>query len=85
MGGLVRRLGGWLFYAGIAAFAGIFIIVMINGTWPALLYPVKALFATLNDWVGGFAIIVEGWLFLGPGLLLIWLGKAMERKEKEQR
>ena len=81
MGKNIRRLGAAPFYVGLASFAGIFIVVMLNGTWPAILHPVKALFSTLNDYVGGWAIIIEGWLFLGPGLFLIWLGNEIQRKQ----
>ena len=85
MGSSLRRLGIWLFYVGLAAFAGIFIIVMFNGTWPIFLSPVKILFSTLSNYVGGWALIVEGWLFLGPGILLVKFGDALLKKQDRQR
>lgn len=48
MGALAKRIGGAVFWAGAAAFAGIFLIVMFNGTWPGFLKPVQSLFATLT-------------------------------------
>ena len=83
-GKLLRQAGRALFYLGLAALAGIFIIVLVNSTWPAFLKPVQTLFAALTDIVGGFAFVIEGLIFLGPGLALVKLGEALEASAEQK-
>jgi len=72
--GHLERIGNWLIIIGAAALAGIFATVIINGSWPEVLRPVQGLFAFLGDWLGDAALVVEGLLFLGPGLALKYFG-----------
>ncbi len=62
---------------GAALFAGMFVIVLINGRWPAFLEPVRSRFALASDLLGNFAFIVELGVFVGPGFLVAWLGERM--------
>jgi hypothetical protein len=80
MASILKRIGMVLFYVGLATLAGIFVIVVVNGTWPGFLKPAQWLFSAVSGYVGDFAIVVQGLLFLGPGILLFKAGEAMERQ-----
>jgi hypothetical protein len=79
LGGVIRALGGALFYVGVAAIVGIFLVVLLNRHWPTFLKPVQHLFAGLSHYIGGWAFPVEIFIFIGPGLVLIRLGDALQR------
>jgi hypothetical protein len=70
----LERIGGWLIIIGFAAFAGVFLVVIVNATWPEFLRPVQSLYAGISDIFGSVAIIIEAWLFVGPGFLIKYIG-----------
>ena len=76
----IERIGQALAVLGGVTFAGIFLIVLVNGTWPAFLHPVQHRFALASDFFGSYAFIVELMIFVGPGLLLAFIGQKL-RKE----
>jgi hypothetical protein len=79
---LIERAGGILVIIGGASFAAIALCVLVNGTWPQALKPVQHTFAFLSDWIGEWALAIEIWAFIGPGMLLMWMGsKIRERHE----
>jgi hypothetical protein len=79
----VQRFGAYLGIVGALALAGIFVVVMLNGRWPEFLYPVRSVFGAISGVVGDAAIVVEAWLFVGPGALIYFWGKRLgERKPR---
>lgn len=59
------------------AFVGVFLIVIVNGHWPAFLQPVKTYYSNVSAMLGDLALIVEIWTFLGPGGLIYLLGSRL--------
>lgn len=80
----VQQIGAYLGMAGGAIFVGIFVIVLLNGGWPNFLKPIPNLYATISDWTGDAAILIEMWLFIGPGALLYFRGKALSDRKPSQ-
>jgi hypothetical protein len=78
----LTRIGYGLAAIGLILFVGIFVIVLANGSWPQFLEPVRARFAIISDFVGGFALIVEGAIFVGPGILIAWLGQHLAGRHR---
>ena len=78
LGRLVERIGGLLIFAGVAMLAGIFLVVLLFGQWPDFLEPIQSLFGSIGSTVGGFAFVVEVWIFVGPGLLVFWIGRRLQ-------
>jgi hypothetical protein len=81
---LVERAGGITAMMGGAALAAIFLVVMVNGKWPQAFAPVKQAFASIAGWIGGAAIVAEVWIFIGPGVLLMWLGRRMRDRSSRR-
>lgn len=78
MGEAIQKLGIALACIGGICFASIFIVVIANGSWPNFLEPVRSRFELIDDFVGGFAFIVELFLFVGPGLLIAAVGEKLK-------
>ena len=79
----VQQIGAYLGIAGGAIFVGIFLVVLLNGGWPDFLEPIQNLYGFVSSWIGDAAIVVEAWIFIGPGALLYYLGKSLgERKPR---
>jgi len=76
---LLERAGRHLMLVGVASIAGIFLIVLVNGTWPEFLIPVKDRASLIADLVGDFVIVVWGLVFVGPGFLVQSLGQWLQR------
>lgn len=77
---VIERIGFSLAVLGGLAFASIFIIVLVNGSWPDFLWPVQSRFAIISDFVGPWAFAVELFIFIGPGLLVYLIGQRLRRK-----
>jgi len=71
---VLERLGQALAILGGAVLALVIVAVIINGRWPHFLEPVRSRFELISGLLGGYAIIVEGLCFVGPGLLIAWVG-----------
>jgi hypothetical protein len=76
----VERAGVALAVLGAISLGGIFLIVLSNGSWPDFLSPIKDLFRTLGDHIGDWALIVEFWIFVLPGLVVYGLGRVARRQ-----
>jgi len=75
----LQIVGLWLATLGGLAFASVFLVVLVNGTWPTFLQPVRSLFEILGaSLLGDWAFIVEIWIFIGPGMLIYWLGERLQ-------
>ncbi len=74
LGSTLERLGQALSLLGGATLALVILIVIINGRWPVFLEPVRSRFELISGFLGDYAIIVEGLCFVGPGLLIAWIG-----------
>lgn len=81
MAKVVQRAGIALMVAGAACLAAILILVLVNGSWPDYLEPVRSRFELAHRLVGNFAFEVEVGLFLLPGGLTFWLGERMGRRQ----
>lgn len=75
----IERIGQLLAILGGVTLAGIFLVVLVNGTWPAFLRPVQQRFALASDFFGSAAFIVELLVFVGPGLLISYLGQRFRK------
>jgi hypothetical protein len=84
-GPLLERVGKWLTMAGGIALLGIFAVVMINGHWPSWLQPVRAAFSGVASVLGEGAIVVEGLAFVGPGLVIMWIGQHLVERSGAKR
>jgi hypothetical protein len=80
----IQQLGAYLGLTGGALLAAIFVLVLVNGSWPAFLQPVQNLFGAISHWAGDFALIAEIWLFVGPGVLLYYWGKHLAEKREHR-
>lgn len=78
LGAALERIGMALAILGGACFAAIFLIVIVNGSWPDFLEPVRSRYALANNLVGEFAFVVEILCFTGPGLLISALGAKLQ-------
>jgi hypothetical protein len=76
----LEKAGGVLAIVGAAALGGIFMVVLVNGTWPTFFSPIRSVFTAIGNSVGNWALVIEGWLFVGPGLLLRALGAKLRDK-----
>ena len=78
----LSKVVGWIGMAlivlGAGTYASIFLIVLINGTWPSFLYPVQSRFRIASYFLGNFAFIAEVLLFVAPGLLLKMIAEWLE-------
>lgn len=82
----IEKVGSYLAIFGATSLACIFVAVMLNGGWPDSFAPIRALFRLLGDTIGDAAIVVEGLIFIGPGLLVRALGtKIREKNERLER
>ena len=77
LGAILEKLGTALAAIGGICFAGIFLIVLLNGTWPEFLEPVRNCYAAISDLVGSLAFLVELVIFVGPGLLVALAGQSL--------
>ncbi len=77
---IIERTGFSLAVLGGIAFASIFVIVFVNGSWPDFLWLVQSQFAIIFDFVGPWAFAVELFIFVGPGLLVYFIGQRLRRK-----
>lgn len=75
LGSALTKIGTVLAVAGGLCFAGIFLIVLLNGSWPDFLEPVRSRYEMLGNMTGGFAFIIELIVFVGPGLALVAFGE----------
>lgn len=73
----IQQFGAYLGMAGGAVFIGIFVIVLLNGCWPDFLKLIQNLYGVISDWTGEAAIVIEMWLFIGPGALIYYWGKSL--------
>lgn len=78
LGATLEKVGTTLAVLGGLCFAGIFLIVIVNGTWPDFLEPVRRRYGMISDFAGGFAFVIELFLFIGPGLLIAALGQKLQ-------
>lgn len=78
LGLILERLGGYLIIVGGCCIAGIFLTVLVNGTWPDFLDPIKNRAAVLSDVIGDMVLIVWGLVFFGPGLIVQWVGRWLQ-------
>lgn len=84
LGSFLERAGGLFAIVGAAGLALIFAVVIVNGSWPAFLAPVRELFSALGNTIGGAALVVEGLMFIGPGLALQAIGRKLQHRQKER-
>jgi hypothetical protein len=82
LGNFLDFIGKALFAIGALLFAGIFLVVLINGKWPLFLEPVRSRFSLASDFLGPFTFIVEAIIFVGPGLLLRWIGQRILQEHR---
>jgi hypothetical protein len=52
---------------------------MLNGSWPDFLYPVRIRFQMGAEFLGGLWFPALLGIFIGPGLLIHWLGTRLGR------
>jgi hypothetical protein len=78
-GARLEKLGTITAALGGLALAAIFAAVIVNGSWPPSLHLIRDLFARIGDAVGDAAIVAEGLLFVGPGLLVRRIGSSLRR------
>ncbi|MEP7316581.1 MAG: hypothetical protein ABI667_07780 [Sphingomicrobium sp.] len=69
-----------MFYIGIATFIAVLLVGLFDGNWPEFLTPLNAVDDAIYGVAGNFALVIEGALFISPGLLLARLGEALKRK-----
>ena len=81
----IQQMGAYLGIAGGALLASIFALVLANGRWPDFLKPVQNLFGIIAEVAGDFALILEIWLFIGPGVLLYYWGKHLSEKRQRRQ
>ncbi len=81
LGKNIELLGTATAIIGGIALASIFIIVMINGSWPDFLRPFQATAQTLSSFLGGFVFPVEVAIFVGPGMLIRFFGEKLQESE----
>ena len=80
----IQQIGAYMGITGGAIFVGIFVVVLLNGGWPNFLKPIQNLYDAISDWTGDAAIVIEMWLFIGPGALLYYWGKALSERKRRQ-
>jgi len=78
---MIAKLGQMLMVAGGASLALIFLIVMVNGSWPDFLEPVRSRFELGSNLLGIFWFPVLLGIFVGPGLAIQYLGEKINSKE----
>ncbi len=75
----IEQLGIILAWLGGLAYAGIFVIVLLNGSWPVFLRPVQARFALASELLGSFSFVLQALIFVGPGLLVNYVGQRLRK------
>lgn len=78
-GAIVEKAGTYLMLAGAACIAGIFLIVLVNGTWPDFLAPIQDRARLISDVVGNLVILVWTIVFFGPGYLVQLFGQWLQK------
>lgn len=74
------RIAGYTLAAlGGLAWAALFLIVMIHGSWPDWLGFAQRSFAAIHDLTGPFAFAAELMILCGPGFLAAAIGEWMDR------
>lgn len=83
----ISKLGQLLVVLGVVALASIFLIVLVNGSWPEFLGPVRSRFEVGSRFLGEFWFPVLVGLFVGPGFAIYsfgeWLKKSLVSKGQE--
>jgi hypothetical protein len=74
LGKQVEKLGSVLMMIGGVCIVGIFLAVLVNGSWPDYLSPVQAHARAISDVVGGLVWLAWVAAFIGPGFLVQLLG-----------
>ena len=81
LGKSIELVGTGIAIVGGIALASIFIIVMVNGSWPEFLRPFQVTAQTLSGFIGALAFPVEIAIFVGPGMLIRFLGEKLQESE----
>ena len=66
--------------AGGLAIAAIFLIVLLNGTWPEFLKPVQNAAGGISGYIGGAVWLVWVAVFIGPGYAVQSIGERIKSK-----
>lgn len=82
---VLERLGAGVAVAGGLVLLAGAIVILANGGWPAALQPIQALFAATSPWMGDWTLILAVWIFIGPGLLIVALGRMLRERRTRQR
>jgi hypothetical protein len=82
---MLERIGFALAILGGALFAAIFIVVLVSGSWPQFLDPVRERFKIISSFLGSFTFVAEVLIFLGPGGLVLMLGQWLQERSYTDR
>lgn len=74
LGRPMERLGGYMMFAGGVSIAIIFLIVLVNGSWPSFLEPVQNAARGIGDTVGDLVWLFWVAAFIGPGFIVQQIG-----------
>ena len=77
---LIEFIGIVMAWIGGVVLATVFLIVLVHGTWPQFLRPVKGLFTVISELFGSFGFSVEVVAFIGPGVLVMALGQKLKKE-----
>ena len=91
VGVVLEQLGHALMWAGGALYLGVSFSIVMNGSWPPLLEPVRAWLETQNLPLGTVAFVLGLFAVLAPGFLIALAGKDIQsrrpvgRRERTRR
>jgi hypothetical protein len=71
--------------AGGLVLALIFLTVLLNGHWPDFLRPVQLMFQTISSVFGSFALVLEVWIFIGPGAVIYLVGQKLAERRSQRK
>lgn len=75
----IAKIGQILMIIGGIALASIFLIVLINGSWPDYLQPIRSRFEIGSKFLGDFWFPALIGIFIGPGMAVTWFGEKLNR------
>jgi hypothetical protein len=82
---ILERIGVGVAVAGGLALLAAAIATLANGSWPAALQPIQAVFAATSSWIGDWTLILAVWISIGPGLLIVSLGRRLRERRTRWR